>query len=223
MAELRGQSHIQLPVAPGLKLRINGYGRLPSRDSYTRDIEDFTMFTMRIRPNDYDPTDYRGERDIFSSQDGLNFLKQRTELASQRFASNRVYTIDFEVRVSDASAGSFFQLHRGDAANFLMAYPDSIRFTAGQALQNTAVKRGDWLGEWQAIRLVFYPSSGRDSWYRFYVNGELALDTKGQLSGSSYKSGVILHFGSYRGVSAREAEVSYRKIRFSSGDLGTPD
>jgi peptidoglycan hydrolase-like protein with peptidoglycan-binding domain len=221
LAEIAGQSRISLPDTDGIDLEINA-GRLPSRDSYVLDPNDDSAFLLRLKKGDFDAVDYRKSDSVFEQAPGFNLNKQRAELVSQILRADRAYTVDFDVRVSNARGGSFFQFHGpgNSGITYLMAYEDQIRLSAGPDLQQ-AVFRGKWLGEWQSIRVVVYPSSTGESWFRIYVNGEQTLDTLGQ-SANLVINGGRLHFGLYRGNSETETTAEFRKLRLQTGDAGQP-
>lgn len=221
LEEISGQTRITAPRAAGLELSMNG-DRFPSRDSYALAPDDAGAFTLKLKAGDYDTVDYRGSDSIFEQAPGFNLNKQRAELVSQKLRADRIYTVDFEVRVNNARGGSFFQMHGpgNSGIAYLMAYEDQIRLSAGPDLQ-TAAFRGSWLGEWQRIRVVFFPSSKGESWFRIYVNGMQTLDTSTQSSKLVMK-GATLHFGLYRGNSSTETVADYRNLAFRQGDAGPP-
>lgn len=213
--EVIGVTRINLPDTPGLQLGIVP-PRLPSADSYARSTNNPRQFTLRLRRGDYDPVDYRGNRNIFSSGLGINFSKQRAELSSQQLRLGRSYTIEFEVNISNPSAGTFFQFANGDSAMVLLAYPDAIRFNAGQAAQNIALLRGDWIGSWHQFRIGFHPDSARGSWVRFFVNGTEVFDSRGRDLDLPFVN-AFLKCGLYRGNIPTSAEVSFRNMSLRDG------
>ncbi len=223
LAELRGQTDVTMPRAEGLELWLSN-GRFPSKDTYRLDPEDPTAFVVTLRPGDYDPADYSQSVEVQELQHGWNLTKQRAEIKSRELKAGQTYTVDFEVKVDNVAGGTFFQIHRGGSAGGVMlgTFPDSIRLNANEAIQNMAVLRGDWYGEWQALRVVFHPSPDGASWFRIYANGQLAIDTS-NINPRYPMHEASLTFGLYRG-SARGVESSawYRNIRFAEGDLGPP-
>lgn len=219
LEELRGQKNISMPSTDGIVLSIAG-GRFPSTDTYQRDPGNPSAFSVRLRKGDYDAVDYRGSSSPFEQAAGINFNKQRAELESQRLRSDRTYTVDFEVNISNASAGSIFQIHGKDGILFLMAYDDAIRMSAGPNIQKAGY-RGTWLGSWQKIRVVFHPASEGDSWFRMYVNRTQTLDTSA-IEARLPMDHAVLHFGLYRGGSEVETVARYRNLKLGSGDAGAP-
>lgn len=225
VAELRGQTGVKMPRTQGLDLRINAK-RFPSRDSYSLDPDDPGMFTVVLKKGDYDPVDYRSSGDYLEQSRRLSLEKQRAELVSQDLRLGQTYTLDFEVRATNAGSGTFFQIHRGDSRGAIpvIAWEDSIRISGGQDFQNVAIHRGAWLGQWTRVRIVFQLDSGRDTWLRAYVNGTQTLDTTGRNVDFPFSraSRPSLHFGMYRGASPVTSITSFRNLALARGDLGPP-
>jgi peptidoglycan hydrolase-like protein with peptidoglycan-binding domain len=223
LAELKGQQDVRFPQAKGLTFHVNA-GRFPSKDTYRLDENDPTAFSVTLRPGDHDPVNYTGSGSSQERQHGWSLFKQRAEIDSQELRAGRTYTVDFEVKIENVGAGTFFQVHRGDSGGAMMfeAFPNAIRINASEAIQNMAVYQGDWFDKWLRIRLVFHPSPSGDSWFRTYVNGEMTLDTS-KLDARYPMHEATLHFGLYRGASRGQATTaSFRGIALSQGDLGPP-
>lgn len=214
---------LPLPQAGGLELRAVG-GRFPSADSLTLDDPEAGAFTLRLRAGDYDTVDYRGRTDPFNSARALGLNKQRAEIAGQTLRIGRDWTVDFDVMASGPEAGTFFQVHRGDNSAHVLAYPGSMRFSAGELMQNVALVREDWYGVWRSMRVMFRPEADDTSVFRIWLDGVAVLDTEGEAVDFPFDQdeGATLHFGMYRGKSDVPAAVSFRNIVLSEGDLGPP-
>lgn len=222
LEELRGQQNARMPKAKGIKLEVVG-DRFPSRDTYRLDAGDPTAFAVTLRPGDYDPVDYRGGS-AQERQRGWSLFKQRAELSSQTLKAGRIYTVDFEVMVDNAAAGTIFQIHRGGSggAVMLQVFPDAIRANMNEAVQNALVHQGDLFGKWLAIRIVFFPDPKGNSWIRTYVNGELTLDTS-SIAPLYPMHEAQLRFGLYRGSGrGLSTTAMFRNIALMEGDQGAP-
>lgn len=213
--EVVGVTRVNLPETPGLRMQI-GQPRFTSADSYSRSPENPGEFTLRLRRGDYDPVDYRRNRNIYSSGRAVNFGKQRAELSSQRLRVGQSYTIEFEANVSSPTAGTFFQFKARDPAMVLLAYPDAIRFNAGLTVQNIALLRGDWIGAWHRFRIGFHPDRGRGSWVRFILNDNEVFDSRGRDLDFPFDI-AFLKCGLYRSNLRTSAEVSFRNMSLREG------
>ena len=153
-------------------------------------------------------------------------MRQRAEIVACDWLSpGQTYTLDFDVRVSDISAGTFFKIRSEDVEGEigLGAYPGSLRVDAGATITMKATYRGDYLNEWAKVRVVFRPGSGEDMFFRFYVNGKPGFEASGDDARFVFSErGAELAFGPLRGKSSKTAEVGFRNIVLASGDLGAP-
>ena len=213
--EVIGITRVDLPDTPGLRMQM-GQPRFTSADSYSRDPNDPRVFTLRLRKGDYDPVDYRGNRNIFSSGAMVNLGKQRAELSSQRLRLSQAYTIEFDVLVSSPTAGTFFQFKASEPAMVLLSYPDAIRFNAGQSVQNVALLRGDWIGNWHHFKIGFYPDGGRGTWVQFIVDDNEVFDSRGRDLDFPFDY-AFLKCGLYRGKVTTPAAVTFRNLSLRNG------
>ena len=221
--EVMGQTIVELPQAEGLSLCQNG--GFPSVDSYSLSTSDPGEFSLTLRKGDYDRADYRGTTSVYDSST-QNFSRQRAELFSCDWLSlGQVFTVDFDVRISHVSAGTFFRIKSEDeeGAITLAAFPGSLRVDAGPSLTMKATYRGDYLEEWVNVRAIFMPNSADQLFARFFVEGKPGFEVKGGDTTFGFSSkGAQLTFGPFRGNSSMEADVAFRNIRLSVGDLGAP-
>jgi len=222
-AEVMGQTDVELPHAEGISLCQTG--GFPSVNSYALSASDPGEFSVTLRKGDYDRTDYRGITAVYDVSK-QNFSRQRAEVYScEWLAAGEVYTLDFDVRISHVSAGTFFRIKSEDeeGAVTLAAFPGSLRVDAGPAVTMKATYRGDILNNWLNVRAVFMPGNAGEHFARFYVEGKPGFELAGGETNFGFSSkGAQLTFGPYRGNSALEAEVSFRNVRLTEGDLGAP-
>lgn len=222
-AEVMGQTDFDLPQAEGISLCQNG--GFPSVDSYERNASDPGEFSMTVRKGDYDRKDYRGVTAVYDTSK-QNFSRQRAEVYfCDWLKPGQVYTVDFDVRISHLSAGPFFGIRSDDEEGeiTISAFPGSLRVDANPAITMKATYRGDYLGEWVNVRAVFMPGSAAEHFARFYVEGKLGFELSGGDTTFGFSAkGAQITFGPYRGNSSMEAEVAFRNIRLSVGDLGAP-
>ncbi len=222
-AEVIGQSEFVLPQADGLELcQPDGF---PSKNTYVLSETDPTEFSLTLTEGDFDRADYRKQVFVYDNSK-QNWMRQRAEVVSCNWLTpGETYTVDFDVRVSDVSAGSFFKIRSEDVEGVigLGAFPGSLRVDAGATITMKATYRGDYLDEWVSVRAVFRPDSGEDMFFRFYVNGEPGFEARGDdaLFGFSAR-GAELAFGPLRGKGSKTAQVDFRNIVLSQGDLGKP-
>ncbi len=222
-AEVMGQTEFALPQAEGLKLcQPDGF---PSKDTYSLNTTNPGEFSLTLKEGDYDRADYSQQVFVYDNSK-QNFLRQRAEVASCDWLPiQETYTIDFDVRVSDISAGSFFKIKSEDVEGFvsLGAFPGSLRVDAGATITMKATYRGDYLNEWTSVRVVFRPSAGEDMFFRFYVNGRPGFEAQGDDALFVFSDrGAEIVFGPLRGKSSKTAQVDFRNIVLASGDLGAP-
>jgi hypothetical protein len=221
--EVMGQTDFELPQAEGMSLCQTG--GFPSVDTYERSADDHGAFSMTLREGDYDRADYRGTMAVYDVSK-QNFSRQRAEVFScEWLAPGVVYTVDFDVRISHVSAGTFFRIKSEDeeGAITLAAFPGSLRVDAGPAVTMKAAYRGEYLNDWLNVRVVFMPGNASELFARFYVEGKPGFELgSGETAFGFSSKGAQLTFGPYRGKSSMEAEVSFRNIRLTEGDLGAP-
>lgn len=224
--EIIGQKSVKFPSSGGISSwQIVGDKGFPSQDTYRRNPNDPSHFILTLRANDFDPAKAPAD-DKYAAFKHYNLKKQRAEIGSGRIIRfGQVYTLDFEVKVSNPTAGSIMQVHAGGSqgAVNITSYPDSIRLVAGRDINNVAVFRGDWIGDWVKVRLVFRVDRADRSFFRFYINGVETFDSLGMATDFGFsRKGASLAFGSYRGKSSTEVTVEYRNISLMRGDAGNP-
>ena len=222
-SEVMGQYEFELPKAQGIALcQPDGF---PSRDTYTLDDTDPTAFSLALKEGDFDRSDYSDKVFVYDNSK-QNWTRQRAEVvACEWLPTGETYTVDFDVRVSDISAGTFFKIRSEDVLGVigLGAFPGSLRVDAGATITMKATYRGDYLNEWVNVRVVFRPDSGEDMFFRFYVNGEPGFEARGDDASFGFSSrGAELAFGPLRGKSSKSAQVDFRNVVLSQGDLGAP-
>ena len=225
LAEIRGQVDIKYPTTSGTTFDQVGY-RFSSQDTYRLDPDDPSAFSITLKGGDYDPVDFRGSGDLIERSVNFNFRKQRAELVSQFFPSDQTYTIDFDVMMDNQNTGSFFQVHRdGPSGLLLSAFKNGVMLYAGENLQNLVIYQTEnWYGKWHPMRVVFRPAVDGKTWFRIYIDGQLAIDTSQRDARLPFSgSGATVSFGLYRGDFATATTASYRNIRLTESELGAPD
>ena len=222
-AEVMGQSDFDLPQATGLELcQPDGF---PSKDTYVLSESDPSEFSLTLAKGDFDRTDYSSKVFVYDNSK-QNWMRQRAEVvACEWLPPGQTYTLDFDVRVSDISAGTFFQIRSEDVEGVigLGAFPGSLRVDAGATITMKATYRGEYLNEWMSVRVVFHPGSGEEMFFRFYVNGKPGFEASGNEARFVFSErGAELAFGPLRGKSSKTAQVAFRNIVLVEGDLGAP-